>query len=849
MFRQRRPAPPFLRPATWIGTAVAALALAAPAPAQTWSETGPVAIAGYAGFSFNNYNINGASSVSGAVRTIAVQPGSSDVLYLGTVNGGIWKTTNGSAASPTWTPLTDGLPSLSVGDIQFDPTDGTGNTLVASFRSFSSFGFTGGPRAGVYKTINGGTSWTSISGGSPSMVGQPIGSVLERGSTVLATSVDSIGGLFRSTNGGTSYTQVATIPATGNYTVTGDATGANLFTVSNTNVYKSVDGGATWSSVFSFGLTGINARLALGPGNGATQTIFASVIDSTRNLGGLFRSANGGASWTPLDLTAGGTPLYAGGQGNFHMSLVADPNNANYCYVGGDRTANGQFTAQIFRVNAGTSSGSQASLFVNSYTTDINNTILSVTSDTTDQSTPHADTRSMVFTQNGNLLLGGDGGIFRRTGTNQSGTGGATIAPTTGTWSTMSGNLRISEVNAVAYDRIAHSAMASLQDNGTLMNSPNVTVSTPLASQSWTQYLGGDGGGAAIDSLVSGSSTTATSSFRYTSSQNFGKTSNPNAPSRYKLKFDANNNFLSPGYVPFNPTVTNGGGVVIDTYVTNQGDGYQFVTPQATNSVEGGRFYFGTNKRIFESTNATTQTPPTVTDISPGQANLNGAVTGIAAGGNFLGGTVPNALYVGAGSNVYARSGALAALSAVANLPTYGTTTGNMAVKGLVMDTRDWHNVYVIGPTQVYQGVQNDALSTSVWTNFSGNLPTVAQNVEGNTVLTAIGFVPVNGLPTVGALIAGSDHGAFYSLTSDLTHSWTSFGSSIANVYVTSFTYDSADNVLLAGTLGRGVYTIPNASMAFTPVPEPACCLLAAGLAGFGGWRRRRQPHAGTTVA
>src|SRR5262249_42721965 len=162
-------------------------------------------------------------------------------------------------------------------------------------------------------------------------------------------------------------------------------------------------------------------------------------------------------------------------------------------------------------------------------------------------------------------------------------------------------------------------------------------------------------------------------------------------------------------------------------------------------------------------------------------------------------------------------------------------------VKGLAMDTGDWHNAYVVGPDRVFQGVQNDALSSSVWTNFTGNLTTLAQGVTGTTALTAIGLVPVaNG----GALVAGSDHGAFLWLTHDATATWLPF-TSFPNFYVTSFFYAPVDDALIAGTLGRGVFTIGNAVSAFSPVPEPAHVLLLCAAAGLVArrWRRAARPQ------
>ena len=55
--------------------------------------------------------------VVGAVNALAAHPSNSNILYLGAVNGGIWRTTNATATPPTWTPLTESASSLSIGTI------------------------------------------------------------------------------------------------------------------------------------------------------------------------------------------------------------------------------------------------------------------------------------------------------------------------------------------------------------------------------------------------------------------------------------------------------------------------------------------------------------------------------------------------------------------------------------------------------------------------------------------------------------------------------------------------------------------------------------------------------------
>src|SRR5262249_44277004 len=80
----------------------------------------------------------------GAVHAIAPHPTDANILYVGAVNGGVWKTTNALNDRPNWVPLTDTQASLSIGAMDLDPLDTTGQTLVAGIGRFSSFGRRGG---------------------------------------------------------------------------------------------------------------------------------------------------------------------------------------------------------------------------------------------------------------------------------------------------------------------------------------------------------------------------------------------------------------------------------------------------------------------------------------------------------------------------------------------------------------------------------------------------------------------------------------------------------------------------------------------------------------------------------
>src|SRR6516162_7367525 len=96
----------------------------------------------------------------GSVAALLPDPGNANILYAGTTNGGIWKTTNATALVPTWTPLTDHLPTMAIGALAFSPLDRAGNTLFAATGNFGSGSWgdgsfwAGGDPGGILKSTN-----------------------------------------------------------------------------------------------------------------------------------------------------------------------------------------------------------------------------------------------------------------------------------------------------------------------------------------------------------------------------------------------------------------------------------------------------------------------------------------------------------------------------------------------------------------------------------------------------------------------------------------------------------------------------------------------------------------------
>jgi len=286
--------------------------------------------------------------VVGAINAVVPHPTDANTVYVGAVNGGIWKTINARDASPLWVPQTDYQQSLSIGALEFDPLDATNLTLVAGIGSFSSFGGRGGARTGPLRTTDGGTNWIPINGGGI-LNGLDISGIAPRGNIIVISTI-SISGIWRSTNTGANWTQISSAAGTGlpagiSFDLAGDPSDpTRLYTNAGTNgIYRSIDTGANWIKVSNAAMDALinlatnNIEIAVGTSN----TVYVAIVNGG-TLAGLFRSGNGGGNWIALDLPTtveSGLTLgiHPGGYGYIHLSIAADPADSNIVYIGGDR--------------------------------------------------------------------------------------------------------------------------------------------------------------------------------------------------------------------------------------------------------------------------------------------------------------------------------------------------------------------------------------------------------------------------------------------------------------------------------------------------------------------------------
>ncbi len=793
--------------------------------AATWEPMGPAPFVngGVEAVSPNN-------EANGVIHVVLPHPTDVNILYAASANGGVWRTNNAQATSPTWTPLTDDLASGSVGAMAMDPTNP--QRIVAGFGRYSSFGDSG-EIGGLILTEDGGATWRSIR--DPLLLGKNISGVAINGDRIIVTAGGGFhvgqdlpqGGLFRSLDGGNTWTEIGVIPPDRNFPdeivpfqafdlvadptdrnrfyigvgrygvfpLSGDTTGDGPgFYVGDAyeGVFRSDDGGATWSNITTRDpkmtlirqmlidnrVPTTNVELAVSRTGRVYNTIFGA--DNLFYLG--YSDSNGGA-WLEMDIPQtqeqNGISLLTGA-GSIHFSIVADPVDPNTVYVGGS-TQEGDFTlgnslgardftGKLFRGDTRQPSilnvvdPATGQLAFNAYSpqwehlTHSNRITAMREGGTRRGSAPHADSRDMAFDAAGNLVQGDDGGIYRRTlpRSNQ------------GDWYSINGNLQVTELHNVTYDSVSNIILGGSQDNSTLMQvAANSLVWKPVPLDKGQQVDSnifrnsfGDGGDVVVDDTSD-----PNYSYRYISIQGLGDFR--------RLKFDANNMLVE------------------DKALTVITQNHPFVTPVTLNRVDAKRVVYLSYDGVWESPNRGERFLPV---FGPTQQVVRSQNNGaMVAGGRRNGVDDPSILYVASGRDVFIRVDMVNGLRAV-----QGQFPGG-EIRSVALDRQDWTNSYVIDRDNIY--VSYDIGNS--WGDITGNLFDL-----GAGELRSLEFV--NGPSGAGYVIVGTNRGAFV-MSEAAPGKWTELGE-LPHAPVYEMEWDVRDNVLLAGTLGRGSFIIRDAA-------------------------------------
>ncbi|MFV2068471.1 MAG: hypothetical protein ACC645_15990, partial [Pirellulales bacterium] len=598
-------------------------------------------------------------------------------------------------------------------------------------------------------------------------------------------------------------------------------------------IFVTLDGGVTWDQVGDNGATrpddlidGNTANIKFAIHNsGGNNILYAGIVNTNRNvaaepsqLTGLFWSDNQGTSWTAMDLPRtddvddaddinGPEGIHPGGQGEIHFSISADVSNPDLVYVGGDRQPTGQlgnptlpnavgaedFSGRLFRGDrsvaptGGVPSPQWAPL---------------THSGTLSNSGPHADSRDQAFHPAG-LIETDDGGIFLRT--NPSGTAGD--------WISLNGTLQVTEFTNVAYDSNANVIFGGSQDNGaTQQPAPGTSI--------WQQTRTGDGGDVAVDLFTLDD---ANRSIRYSSSQSL--------QAFQRQIFDANNNPV-------------GDAELIDVSGLAQFEP-QFVTPVEVSSVrpsgaDATRIVIaGTFKR---DNNGDPILPARIFQSDDRGATFDEVqVPGDFRGVNFVGGPLavggrrpdannpgafldnPDVIYAASDNTVFLRStngGLLGPTSAIVDAD--GESAGT--IRDVTVDPDDWMIAYAVDRNGlVYQTTNGGA----DWRDITGNLddqlaPGAAFNLVSAIVVPEVVVADESRAPR-NLLVVGGEFGVYY-LASELASNgdpvWNRLGTGLPNSIVFDLDYgtdENGDTLLLAGTLGRGTFTLNLAQGLTTP--------------------------------
>lgn len=284
----------------------------------------------------------GPALMSGRVVGFAVHPVNRSKYYVAVACGGVWKTEN---AGVSWKPIFDNEGSYSIGCITMDPKNpnilwvGSGEN-----NSQRSVGY----GDGVYKSIDGGRSWTNVGLKNSEHIGKIIIDPRDSDTVYVAAQGPLWGpggdrGLFKTTDGGKTWTKILSISDdTGVTTVVQDPhypdimvaaayqRRRHVFTLVNggpeSAIYRTTDGGKNWTKVRAGLPTADIGRIGLTMAPTDPDTIYA-IIESVDKQGGIFRSRDRGATWekrNPYD-----------SQAQYYSHLVVDPKNKDRLYVMG----------------------------------------------------------------------------------------------------------------------------------------------------------------------------------------------------------------------------------------------------------------------------------------------------------------------------------------------------------------------------------------------------------------------------------------------------------------------------------------------------------------------------------
>ena len=704
--------------------------------APNWTEMGPSPIP-------NGQTTTNSVAVSGRVTAIAIHPTNANLVYVGTANGGIYRTSDGGT---TWTPIFDAAQSLAIGALALAPSNpsilyvGTGESNLSA-DSYAGIGIYRIDNADAAPVLNGPIN-PPISG-TTCFFGRSVSKILvdpanaatiyvSTGTGVIGNPNGSPGGgtvpplgrrgIYRSTNataaaGSISFTKLDITGVNDNLTVLDmvmEPGNSDVITcyvyASGGGIYRTANASAP-TPVFTHPYTtasSVRGELAISKTGGAVTVYCANGENSS---GRLLRSFDAGLTWA----VAPGSTGFCSGQCFYDIAIEADPTNQDNVYIGGSSGSN------IFR----RSTDGLATIPVSS-TTNL-----------------HADCHVIKCAPSAplTLYLGCDGGIYKSTD------GGVTWVTknTAGFSATQFQSLALHPIDP-------NFTIGGTQDNGTNKINPD---------GSHTRIDGGDGGYTLIDQ-------NATDNTNVTMYHTYYNNSGQAGFSRA---------LTSPGGWTFFGCGGTANGIVCPGTTL-------FYAPMALGSGNPNTVYFATD-RLYRSADKGVTMPL----VSQGPV-----ISGVPISSISIAKTDDNVRIIGfTNGKVYRTVTGSSVLNDV-------TPVGYSAVPvGRVMiDPVDKRTAYVS------YGGYGLAAGRHVWKTTDLDAATPTWAVSGN----GIPDVPVNALAidpgNTSIVFAGTDIGVFVSIDAGAT--WNSYSTGLPVVPVFDMAVHPVTKALRIATHGRGFW-------------------------------------------
>lgn len=419
-----------------------------------WTELGPLS------------KPTGYDAGVGRIDFVRFDPSNTNILYVCSPDGGLWKSVDGGA---NWTTNTDFLPIIGCADLVIDPTNTQVMYLATGNREFDRSSI------GILKSTDGGTTWNPTALVIPPSDGNTIRRLIMDPTNPQIMIAVLNTGIRRTTDGWNTFTQPAVPGNTDLQDVEfkpGDPT--TVYAIGK-DFFKSTDKGLTWTQVTTGlpdGSETIRALIAVTAAD--PNYVYAIYGNNTGGYLGTYRSTNSGTSFTAQStfaslnnniLNCDTLTTSPNGQASHNLAIVVSPTNADSVSIGGCnvwQSGDGGVTWTLSSYWLG---------FDSAYPTE---------SPVASPSYVHADIQSLEYQPGSNSILyvTSDGGISKST------TGGNKK------WTDISTNLRVAQMTNVGQSSLTpYNMITGLQDIGTLKNS----------NGNWFVTNGGDGEDGFID--------------------------------------------------------------------------------------------------------------------------------------------------------------------------------------------------------------------------------------------------------------------------------------------------------------------------------------------------------------